>query len=296
MKKVFITGSNGFVGKSLIKELERNNIPYLAGDRKYYGDIEKQSNWKELLDSCDAVVHLAARVHVMEESAADPLEAFRKINVEATMNLAQASKEAGVKRFIYVSSVKVNGEETGETPFNATDIPHPQDPYGVSKMEAEMKLLTLHEPGIFEVVIIRPPLIYGPNVKANFEKLFWLVKKDFPIPFGRVLNKRSLVSVFNLSNLIIICLDHPKASGEVFLVSDDKNYSLKELIVLMGKALGKHPHILPVPVSFMKYGLSFIGKTSYANRLFGNLHLDIEKTKKLLGWKPPFTFEETFKR
>lgn len=296
MKKIFITGSNGFVGKNLIKELDQKHIPYLAGDRKYYGDIEKQTNWTELLDSCDVVVHLAARVHVMEEKEIDPLVVFRKINVEATINLAQAAKQVGVKRFIYISSIKVNGEETGEAPFSAADKPHPQDPYGVSKMEAEIELMQLHEVGIFEVVIIRPPLIYGPGVKANFEKLFWLVKKDLPIPFGRVLNKRSLVSVFNLSSLIIHCMDHPKASGEVFLVSDDKNYSLRDLIVLMGKTLGKHPHILPVPVGLMKCGLSFIGKTSYADRLFGNLHVDIEKTKMLLDWKPPFTFEETFKR
>ncbi|MEA9356643.1 SDR family oxidoreductase [Bacteriovorax sp. PP10] len=296
MKKIFITGSNGFVGKSLIKELDQKHILYLAGDRKYYGDIEKQTNWKELLDDCDVVVHLAARVHVMEEKEIDPLVAFRKINVEATINLAQAAKQVGVKRFIYISSIKVNGEETGEAPFSADDKPHPQDPYGVSKMEAEIELMQLHEAGIFEVVIIRPPLIYGPGVKANFEKLFWLVKKDLPIPFGRVLNKRSLVSVFNLASLIIHCMDHPKASGEVFLVSDDKNYSLRDLIILMGKTLGKHPHILPVPVGLMKCGLSFIGKTSYADRLFGNLHVDIEKTKMLLDWKPPFTFEETFKR
>lgn len=295
IKKIFITGSNGFVGKHFINELNKRNFHYIAGERSLYGDLITQKNWKDLLSDCDVVVHLAARVHVMSEKEEDPLLAFRMMNVETTSNLAQAAKAAGVKRFIYLSSIKVNGEETGSIPFTAGDIPHPEDPYGVSKMEAEKVLLRMHEKGIFEVVIIRPPLIYGPGVKANFEKLFWLVKKDLPIPFGKVNNKRSLVSVFNLCDLMITCFEHSKAAGQIFLVSDDHHYSLKELIILMGKTLGKHPHLIPVPVSLMKFGATLLGKTSYADRLFGNLYVDIEKTKELLNWHPTFSFEDTFK-
>lgn len=293
--KIFITGSKGFIGSNLIKMLAEKHIPFVAGSRELYGDITTQNNWEELISGCEAIVHLAARVHVMEESESDPLVAFKKVNVQATLNLARAAKSCGVKRFIYLSSIKVNGEETREIPFHASDVPKPLDPYGMSKMEAEAELLKLHEPNIFEVVIIRPPLVYGPGVKANFEKLFWLVKKDLPIPFGLVANKRSLVSVFNLCDLIIRCIDHPKAGGEIFLVSDDKDYSLKDLIQLMGKTLGKFPHLLPIPVSVMKWGCFILGKSSYADRLFGNLHVDITKTKDLLGWKPPFSFEETYK-
>lgn len=292
---IFITGANGFVGKFLCNELAKRNILFKAGTRDTYGDITKQVDWAPLLSGCDSIVHLAARVHVMDEKDNDPLLAFRKMNVEATISLASAAKKSGVKRFIFLSSIKVNGEETGSAPFTASDSPNPHDPYGISKMEAEHELLKLHEPGVFEVVIIRPPLIYGPGVKANFEKLFWLVKKDLPIPFGLVANKRSLVSVLNLCDLIILCLTHPLASGQTFLVSDEKVYSLKELIRLMGKSLGKYPHLLPVPVSIMKFIAALLGKTSYADRLFGNLHVDIEKTKTRLEWKPPFTFEETYK-
>ncbi len=294
MAKIFFTGSMGFVGSHLKSELEKRNLSFVAGSRALYGDLNSQKNWDQFLKDCDVVIHLAARVHVIDENESDPLSAFRKMNVSATLNLAMASKKAGVKRLIYVSSIKVNGEETFLKPFTASGQALPEDPYGVSKMEAELELLKLHESGVFDVVIIRPPLVYGPGVKANFEKLFWLVKKDLPLPFGLVHNKRSLVSVFNLVDLIILTTTHPKAGGEVFLVSDDIDYSLKDLIVLMAKVEGKTPHLLPIPVGLMKLGASLLGKKSYANRLFGNLHVDIEKTKHLLEWTPPFTFLETF--
>lgn len=293
---IFITGANGFVGQHLCSELAKRSISFKAGTRASYGDILEIDDWSQYIIGCDTVIHLAARVHVMDESQLDPLAAFRKMNVDTTLKLAKNAKSLGCKRFIFISSVKVNGEETGGLPFSAENIPHPHDPYGISKMEAENALLKLHKENVFEVVIIRPPLIYGPGVKANFDKLFWLVKKDLPIPFAKVSNKRSLVSVFNLCDLIILCCNHPKASGQIFLVADSMTYSLNGLINLMGKTLGKHPHQLPIPVGWMKFVATLLGKTSYADRLFGNLHVDIQKTRSLLNWDPPFTFEDTYKK
>lgn len=296
MKKIFITGSTGFIGNNLVSELKKRNISFVAGDRSLYGDMVTQKNWENLLSNCDIIIHLAARVHVMNETSTDPLALFRQSNVEATLNIARAAKTAGVKRFVYLSSIKVNGEETFDRPFSASDLADPQDAYGISKMEAESELLKLNEPGVFEIVIIRPPLVYGPGVKANFEKLFYFVNRDLPIPFGLVKNKRSLVSVLNLVDLIITTLSHPKAGGEVFMVSDDHDLSLRELIELMAKAQGKFAHLLPVPVGFMKLAAKILGKKSYADRLFGNLQVDIKKTKLLLDWNPPYSFEDTFKK
>lgn len=291
---IFITGANGFVGKTLLQELSKRQMPFKPGTRELYGDMAQVQDWKPFLRGCDCVVHLAARVHVMDEKESNPLLAFRKTNVEATIKMAHAAKEVGVKKFIFISSIKVNGEITGENPFDAKDLPNPQDPYGVSKMEAEIGLLSLHQPDVFDVTIIRPPLVYGPGVRANFEKLFWLVNKDLPLPFKAVKNKRSLVSVFNLCDLIITCLNNSRAAGEVFLVSDGIDYSLRDLIELMGKTSGKYPHLLYVPVGLMRFGAKILGKGDYAQRLFGNLHVDINKTKNLLGWKPPYTFEMTY--
>lgn len=303
MAKVFITGANGFVGKNLIKELEKHNIPFIAGVRNSftanevsYGEIQKQKNWAKLLQGADSVVHLAARVHVMNETENDPLKLFREVNVEATLNLAKAAKAVGVKKFIFISSVKVNGEVTTDHAFKADDSPKPEDPYGISKFEAEKALMELHEKDIFDVIIIRPPLIYGPGVKANFEKFFNLVGKGFPLPFGAVNNKRSMVSVFNLSDLIINCLKNPKASGHTFMVSDDYDLSLKELIMKMSEAKNMKAVLIPIPVSLMKLGLSMIGKKDFCVRLFGNLQVDIQNTKNILGWKPPYTFVETLKK
>lgn len=292
--KYFVTGSNGFVGKALITELKKRNIEHIAADRNLYGDIVSQAHWPDLLQGVDCIIHLAARVHIMKEVATDSLAAFREMNVLATFNLAKAAKSCGVKRFIYISSIKVNGETTSSVPFKASDTPNPQDPYGVSKLEAEIELMKLNEPGLFEVVIIRPPLIYGPGVKANFKNLMWLVEKDLPIPFGRVNNKRSLVSVYNLVDLIILCARHAEAAGKVFLVSDDADLSLKDLILKMAKVLGKSAHLIPIPVSLMTFSAIILGKKNYVDRLVGNLQLDINETKITLNWSPPYTFEETF--
>lgn len=291
---IFITGAKGFVGEHLINELKKRNIPFIAGDRSLYGDLLIQKNWESILAGCNYIIHLAARVHIMNEKSSDPLAQFRKSNVETTLNIAHAAKKIGLKRFIFISSVKVNGEETIDKPFKATDAPCPQDPYGISKMEAEVELLKLHEPGVFEVVIIRPPLIYGLGVKGNFEKLFYYAGLQIPMPFGLMENKRSLVSVLNLVDLIMTTLVHPSAGGEIFMVSDDHDLNLSELIRLMARVQRKKVFLLPVPVGLMEFAATILGKKSYADRLFGNLQVDIEKTKMLLDWKPPYSFEETF--
>jgi nucleoside-diphosphate-sugar epimerase len=294
MGKIFITGSTGFVGSHLITAFKKRSISFIAGDRSLYGDLVTQNNWEELLLGSDCVVHLAGRVHVMNEKKNDSNAQFHLNNVVATLNLANAAKKSGVKRFIFISSVKVNGEETYDRPFKSCDVPSPRDPYGFSKLEAENELLKLHESRSFEVVIIRPSLIYGQGVKANFAQLYSFVGRDLPIPFGLVKNKRSLVSVLNLVDLIITTLTHPSAGGEIFMASDDCDLSLPELINLMAKVQGKYAHLLPVPIWVMKLGALLLGKKSYTNRLFGNLQVDIEKTKELLSWEPPFTFEETY--
>ncbi len=297
----FITGSNGFVGTHLCQELSNRNIPFKKGVRRAadpsevsYGDLSTEGNWDQLFRGIDVVVHLAARVHVMNETSSDPLEEFRKTNVAASVRLAEAARASGVKRFIFLSSIKVNGEETHARPFRADDEPNASDPYGISKREAEDALLSLHEPGAFEVVVIRPPLIYGPGVKANFQSLMRLSGKSLPLPFGSVENRRSMVSVFNLVDLIILCSHHPSAGGNVFLVSDDHDFSLRSLITQMAEVQGRKALLLPVPVFLMKLLATLLGKKAVVDRLFGNLQVDIGKTKSLLGWKPKYGLRNTF--
>ncbi|HXH73901.1 MAG TPA: SDR family oxidoreductase [Bacteriovoracaceae bacterium] len=298
---IFVTGANGFVGKHLCHELSSRKIEYKAGVRKFsrvnqveYGDFTLCKDWGPILIRVDVVIHLVARVHVMNENSTDPLAAFMATNCDATINLARAAKEAGVKRFIFLSSVKVNGEGTFDKAFTARDEPSPQDPYGISKMEAEKALMKLHESGVFEIVIIRPPLIYGKGVKANFLNLLNLVKKGIPLPFGMAdSNKRSLVSVHNLIDILILCTHHKGAAGQVFMVSDDCDLSTKELVLKMGKASNSSLFLLPVPLFIMKFVAFILGKKAYSERLLGNLQVDISETKSRLNWRPTYTFEET---
>lgn len=304
MDKILITGYSGFVGSHLLGALDSLENVNLLGrsapakcNKHLKASIDAQSDYSSVLDRVDVVVHIAARVHVMSDTAANPLEEFRAVNTEGTLNLAKQAVASGVKRFIFVSSIKVNGESTtGKEAFSAKDKPNPEDPYGMSKAEAEEQLLALGKETGLEVVIIRPPLVYGEGVKANFASLMKLVGKGLPLPFRAInRNRRSLVSVYNLVDLIKVCIDSPAAADQTFLVSDDYDLSTAEMVALMAKVQGKVNLSLPVPVFCFNLAGEVFGKQSVVDRLIGSLQVDISHTKKTLNWQPPYSVEEGFK-
>ncbi len=306
---LMVTGASGFIGRALCAELIRRRHPVRAIVRDEskikdsrrlnikVADIDAGTNWVTALQNIDVVVHLAARVHVMHDTEADPLTAFRSVNVEGTCNLARQAAAAGVKRFVFISSVKVNGEATrAGVPFFADDMPAPLDPYGVSKMEAEHGLRQVAAATGMEVVIIRPPLVYGPGVKANFAALMRAVQCGFPLPLGAVHNLRSLVGLDNLVDLIVTCIAHPQAANQRFLVSDGHDLSTAELVRAMAHAATVSARLLPVPVWALQAGAKLLGKKDEVQRLCGNLQVDISKTRELLGWVPPVSVEEGLRR
>jgi nucleoside-diphosphate-sugar epimerase len=307
--KVFITGATGFIGSDVIKLLVNQEVKVVCGVRSiltdvpsevsqvFVGDIQPGTDWVNALDGVDTVVHLAARVHVMRDKATDPLAEFRRVNVDGTLNLARQAALAGVRRFIFVSSIKVNGESTrlGE-PFSAYDKPHPQDPYGISKYEAEQGLLELALETGMDVVIIRPPLVYGPGVKANFASMMSWLDRGIPLPLGAVHNQRSFVALDNLVDLIVTCLDHPAAANQTFLVSDGEDLSTTQLLQRMGRALGKPARLIPVPVGLMTFAANLLWKGAVAQRLFGSLQVDSSKARELLEWKPVVTVDEALQK
>jgi len=309
MNKVLITGGTGFVGSVLMKELKKNsNLNVFSAVRKVrtsidedvivVGDIDGFTDYSAVIKDVDIVIHCAARAHIMRDESAEPLVEYRKVNVEGTLNLAKQAVKAGAKRFIFVSSIKVNGERSllGE-PFKHGDICNPLDYYGVSKSEAELQLIDLSNATGLEVVVIRPTLVYGPGVKANFASLMNLVSKGIPLPFGCITqNKRSLVSVTNLVDLIITCIDHPKAANQVFLVSDDHDVSTSEMVHEMAKALDKPSMQLPIPIWCYKLAGKLFNRSDVVDRLTGSLQVDISHTKQTLGWKPPQTLQEGFRQ
>ncbi|MCF4994978.1 NAD-dependent epimerase/dehydratase family protein [Pseudomonas syringae] len=297
-EKILVTGANGFVGSALIRRLlSSQNKKIIALVRQtemqfpsevLVSVLSKDPDISAMdFDDVQSVVHCAARVHVMNDNSADPLADFREVNVKFTLDLARRAAEAGVKRFVFLSSIKVNGEETFPGhPFTADDTPSPMDPYGVSKMEAEQGLRSIAEQFGIEVVIIRPVLVYGPGVKANFRSMMKWLDKGVPLPFGAIRNKRSLVSLDNLVDLIVTCLDHPRAANQTFMVSDDEDVSTTELLLRMGKALGKPARLIPVPSMFLNALALVLGRKDIARRLNGSLQVDIHKTRDLLGWNP----------
>jgi nucleoside-diphosphate-sugar epimerase len=248
------------------------------------------------LAGVQTVVHLAARVHVLQESAHDPLEAFRIVNVEGTRKLAMSAMEAGVKRIIFISSIGVDGAETFAHPYNESSCEAPHSPYALSKWEAEKMLRHMTDDAGMEVVVIRPPLVYGPGAPGNFKAMLQVVAKGIPLPLGAIHNRRSFVALDNLVDLIITCIDHPNAANQNFLVSDGEDLSTTELLQRMAAALGKPARLLPVPLGLLKAGAMLLGKRDIAQRLLGSLQVDISKTKEVLGWLPPVSVDEALKK
>lgn len=301
---ILITGSNGFLGSHLVNALQGRDLSLL--DRRaskhpprfrfQMKEINGESDYSSALSHCQTVIHCAARVHVMDDKSKDPLSAYRETNLNGTLNLAKQAVKAGVKRFIFISSIKVNGESSHpKCPFRFDDSHKFEDFYGQSKSEAEIALEKLSRHSGLELVIIRPTLVYGVGVKGNFASLMALVNKGLPLPFGAISqNKRSLVSVHNLVDLIVTCIDHPRAVNQVFLVSDDHDISTKEMVDYMARALGKRACQLPVPLGIFKVVGRMFGKMSVIERLIGSLKVDISHTKETLNWTPPQTLEDGF--
>lgn len=305
--KILVTGANGFVGRAVcIEAIYRGfsvqaatriscNLPAF-GDSLGVGSISGATDWGEALLGVSHVVHLAARVHVMRDATTDPLTEFRRINVEGTLNLARQAALAGVDRFIFISSIKVNGELTlPGHPFKACDIPTPQDAYAISKLEAEQGLREIAAQTGLKVVVIRPPLVYGIGVKGNFAAMMLWLQRGMPLPFGAIRNQRSLVALSNLVDLILLCLTHPSASNQIFLVSDGEDVSTAELLRRLARAVGCPIRLVPVPGILLKVMAALVGKADVARRLCESLRIDIEKTRQLLGWTPVVTMDEQLK-
>ena len=306
---ILVTGGTGFVGSALLKRLLKDGFEARACARsslstelkgaQYHPirDMAAATDWNAALIGVQAVVHCAARVHVMQDDATDPLQAYREVNVNGTLNLARQAAQAGVRRFVFVSSIKVNGEATQPgQPFIEDHVPAPLDPYGVSKLEAEQGLREIEEQTGMEVVIVRPPLVYGSGVKANFASMMTWVARGMPLPLGAIHNARSMVALDNLVDLLVACLKHPAAAGQTFLVSDGEDVSTTELLRRTAKAMGKKALLLPVPASVLEFGTSMLGKRALAQRLCGSLQVDIAKARCLLGWNPPLTLDQGLKK
>lgn len=304
-KKILVTGATGFIGQALIAALRKSPaVVVVAASRSNVsapGIMDHRDH--DLLDiqrlpplsDVDVVIHTAARVHVMDDKSTDKLAAFRAANVAGTQALAEAAVQAGVKRFIYLSSIKVNGESTEPgKPFTAFDTPNPQDPYGISKWEAELVLREIETRTGMEVVIIRPPLVYGPGVKANFRGMMKWLDRGVPMPLGAINNRRSLVALGNLVDLLVLCTLHPNAAGETFLVSDGEDISTTQLLRRLGHALGSRSILIAVPAPLLMMAARVLNRRAVAQRLCGWLQVDIAHNRETLGWMPPMTVEEGF--
>ncbi|MDR9811319.1 UDP-glucose 4-epimerase family protein [Rhizobium hidalgonense] len=304
--RCLITGAAGFVGGPLVDRLHRERLWELrvttrsatarfpADMRNFPIDITSETDWTAALDGVDVVVHLAARVHIMNDRAADPLTEFRRINTAATLNLAEQAARAGVKRFVFISSIKVNGEEN-DRPFRHDDTPMPLDPYGVSKMESEIGLHEIAKRTGIEVVIIRPPLVYGPGARGNFALLVGLVRKRIPLPFASLKNRRTLVALPNLVDLIVAAMTHRGAAGQTFLAGDGEDLSTPGLIEGIAAGLGVKPMLLPFPPALLQLGARATGKDAVYQRLCGSLQVDISHARNVLDWSPVVTPREGLK-
>lgn len=303
MEKLLVTGASGFVGAALCQALLARDVPFVPCVRKLgaahmpgptafeTGDLFGPVDWMPALAGCSVVVHLAARVHMMQEQAADPEAVYQAMNVDATMRLAEQAAEQGVRRFIFVSSVKVNGERTLGRPFRADDPPAPEDAYGRSKLAAELALQSWATRTGTELVIVRPPLVYGPGVRANFLRLMQLVKSGVPLPLGGIRNRRSMVALDNLVDFLLLCATHPSAAGATWMVSDNRDLSLPELITLIATAMCRPARLLPVPAGLLAAGAALLGRRAAAGRLLDSLQVDVRPALERLGWTPPLDVE-----
>lgn len=301
---ILVTGANGFVGRALCDELMKRGTQVRGAVRTRdqmphgiktapVGAIDGATDWSKAVAGIDVVIHLAARVHVMRDIASDPLEEFRKVNVAGTMNLARQAAKAGVNRLIYVSSIKVNGETTvAEGKFSETDAPNPQDPYGVSKWEAEQALHRVVKETGLEVVILRPPLVYGEGVKGNFAQMMRVLEAGIPLPLASVENRRSLIHVGNLVDALILCAMHPKAANQTYLASDGEDVSTTMLLRQLGEAMNHPARLFPCPVFLLKLAGKLVGKSDQVGRLLGSLQIDSGKMRRELGWVPPHALSE----
>ena len=300
VQRILVTGATGFVGQRVCSQLESLGAVVVKTSRAPSSEpntfqvqaLGPHTEWREALQGCTSVVHLAARVHVMNENAVDPLFEFRQANTEGTLQLARQAVQCGVKRMVFISSIKVNGE-AGE--FTASSIPNPIDPYGISKYEAEQQLLEFSQQSGLEVVVLRPPLVYGPGVKANFLKLLGAVARGIPLPFGAVHNKRSLVFVGNLASAISTCLEHPRAAGRVYMVSDNADVSTAQLIQEMAQALGRKANLLGISPWLIESLAALLGKRAAAQRLLGDLTVSPQALCEELDWNPPFSIQAGMK-
>lgn len=302
--RIVVTGASGFVGRALCAELSRRGHPVRGALRQNaiapallkgvgsvaVGTINAATDWRAALAGCDAVVHLAARVHVMDDRASDPLAGFREVNAEGTLNLARQAAQAGVRRFVFVSSIKVNGEGRAAA-YLETDAPAPQGPYAISKWEAERGLERIAQETGLEVVILRPPLVYGPGVKANFLRLMLAVQSGWPLPLGAIRNRRSLLYLGNLVDAIRLCVEHPAAAGQTFLLDDGEAISTPDLIHMLARVMGRPGRLLTVPVGVLELAGMLLGKRAAVGRLAGSLYVDSSFIRSRLEWAPPYSME-----
>lgn len=303
VNRVLLTGATGFVGAALLAHLQKHaNYSVSIASRSEHAELERncqvfnlgefgsRTNWRPALTGCDCVIHLAGRAHVLAQES-NSLELFREANTRATLNLATQSAAEGVKRFLYVSSIGVNGSYTTDRPFSELSLPEPQADYAVSKFEAEVGLLQLAQETEMEVVIVRPPLVYAAHAPGNFHRLLKLVHSGVPLPFGRVNNSRSMIALENLVDFVAFCIDHPAAANQIFLTSDGINFSTAQMIGLLAKGMQRKGALIPFPVSLLRLFAKVLGKQGMYTQLCGSLQIDSSKARQLLGWTPPVPAE-----